>query len=141
MKIFSLALILASMNLYACPNLASKYSCQDESGTWEMTITQTEENGVTTYHQVVDNQEGTFIADGVARPHTVDAEGQTIVGTLTTTCNDPNVTIQFLGDHQGSKIDYLESLVLNEGVLSINDVLKMNGEVANTTTYECKQIN
>lgn len=138
MKILSLVLFLVSVKAFACPNFTGNYTCQDQSGSWDMSLTQTEENGVTVYHQTAQDSEGTFIADGVARPYTVNNEGEVINGTLSTTCADPTVTIQFLGDYKGSEIDFTETMNLSDGALQVTDTTKMNKEVVNSATYECK---
>ena len=140
MKIFSLVLFLVSLNAFACPNFAGNYSCKDQNETWNMSLTQTEENGVTVYHQVVGDSEGTFIADGVARPHTVEAEGQTIEGTLSTTCLGEAVQIQFLADYQGSPIDYVENMDMSYRVLHVKDTTKMGGNEVNSSVYDCTPI-
>ena len=139
MKFFSLVLFLVSVNAFACPNFAGNYSCKDQNETWNMSLTQTEENGVTVYHQVVGDSEGTFIADGVARPHTVEAEGQTIEGTLSTTCLGDAVQTQFLADYQGSSIDYVEYMDMSYRILHVKNTTKMGGNEVNSAAYDCNQ--
>jgi hypothetical protein len=141
MKIFSLVLFLVSLKAFACPNFAGNYSCKNENETWNMSLTQTEENGATVYHQIVGDSEGTFIADGVARPHTVEAEGQVIEGTLSTTCLGESVQIQFLADYQGSPIDYVENMEMSSNILHVKDTTKMGGDEVNSTVYDCTPTN
>lgn len=138
MKIFSILLFLFSFKgLAACPNLAGNYTCEAAGETWEMTITQTVENGVTVYQQTGSQNEGTYIADGVARPHTVTANGEEITGTLSTKCLDPKVVIQFLANYQGSPIDFTETIKSTNGTLEVNDITKLGGNVIDSTAYEC----
>lgn len=137
----ALFLVFFASNLFACPNLAGKFTCQDGNETWDMTIVQTEENGVTTYNQASGDESNTYIADGVTRPHTVETDGVVINGNLTSTCSDPKVVTQFLADYQGSQIDFMETIEIIDGKLNIADVLKMDGEEVSNTSYVCTPTN
>ena len=138
MKIFSIVFFLASVNAFACPNLAGNYTCKDPSGTMNMTITQTEESGVTTYHEIINNNDTAYIADGVPRPYSVQTEdGQVVDGNLSTTCADPIVKIQFLADYNGSAIDYTDTLTMVGGVLQGNSTTTSNGSVVESYDYSC----
>lgn len=141
MKIFSFVLFLASINAFACPNLAGSYNCKYENETWDMSIRQTEENGVTSYHQTMGDGEGTYIADGVARPASGVVGEDIIEGTLSTTCSDSSIIIQFLADYRGSALDFTEMVNPADGVLQITDITKLGNEVVDTANYKCNLIN
>jgi len=137
MKIFSLALTFLSLNAFACPNLGGNYTCGASNETWAMSIVQTQQNGVTVYKRTGGQNEGTYIADGKARPHTVSANEEEITGTLSTTCSGSKVTTQFLADYHGSPIDFTEKMNYSNGVLVVLDTTKMGGQVYDSSSYEC----
>jgi hypothetical protein len=137
MKIFSFSLFLITANLFACPNFAGKYSCKDDSGTWEISISQTEENGVTTYQLTQEERVQTYIADGVSRPFTAMADSEPIEGTIFTNCNDSSVMVQFLGDYQGKPVNFKQTIEGINGVLQINEITKLGGEEVNNVNYTC----
>lgn len=139
MKLFSLLILALSFNVSAaCPNLGGNYSCGASDQTWNMTIVQTQENGATVYKKTGGQNEGTYIADGVARPHTVMANEEEIKGTISTNCSGPKVTIQFLANYHGSPIDFTEKINYSNGTLAVVDTTKMGGQVFDSTNYECK---
>lgn len=138
MKFFSLALTFLSLNAFACPNLGGNYTCGAADETWDMSIVQTQQNGVTVYKRSGGRNEGTFIADGKTRPHTVSANEEEIRGTLSTTCSGSKVTTQFLADYHGSPIDFTEKMNYSNGGLVILDTVKLGGQVYDNSSYECK---
>jgi hypothetical protein len=137
MKIFSILLFLFSTKLFACPNIGGNYTCQASTETWSISIIQTKENGITVYKWTGGQNEGTYIADGKARPHKVIANEEEINGTISTKCSGPKVTIQFLADYHGTPIDFSENINYSNGVLTVIDTTKVGGGDFDTTTYEC----
>jgi len=141
MKFFPFLLLLTSVTTFACPNLAGKYSCKEGNEAFQINITQTVENGATVYHHTSGQDQNTYIADGVARPQTVNAEGQTINGTLKTTCSNSTVTNKFQANHMGSEIDYTETVNLGAEGLHIVEVTNVDGEEYRKEEYNCKRSN
>lgn len=137
MKIISILLFLVSLKAFACPNLDGKYNCEAANETWSMSITQTQENGITVFKRTGGQNEGTYIADGKARPHKVTANGEEINGTISTNCSGPKVTIQFLANYHGTPIDFTEKINYSNGVLTVLDTTKVGGGDFDTTTYRC----
>jgi hypothetical protein len=139
MKIFSFIVLLISINAFACPNLAGTYTCEAAGETWEESITQTTQNGATVYQQTGGQAEGTntFIADGVARPHTVVANEEEIKGTLSAKCSGSMVTVQFLANYSGSPLDFTKKIKSTNGKMEVSDTTKLGGEVIDSTAYDC----
>ena len=137
MKILSILLFLFSVNAFACPNLGGNYNCEAANETWSMSIIQTQENGVTVYKRTGGQNEGTYIADGKARPHKVTANEEEINGTISTNCSGPKVTIQFLANYHGTPIDFTEKMNYSNGVLTVIDTTKLGAGDFDTTTYNC----
>ena len=141
MKIFSFLLLLTSATAFACPNLAGNYSCKEGTQAFQMTITQNVVNGATVYQQTSGENQSTFTADGVARPQTVNGEGQTINGTLKTTCTNTTVSNQFQASHMGMEIDSTETINLENEGLHIAQVTKVDGEEYRSEKFNCKRTN
>lgn len=85
-KAVVLALVLMGSTAMACPNLAGKYMCPDDDGVkQEMAVSQTVENGVTTY-TMVDSETVTLVADGKAKVTESVEDGMKTVATQVYTC-------------------------------------------------------
>ncbi len=141
MKIFPFLLLLTSVTTFACPNLAGNYSCKEGNEAFQITITQTVVNGATVYHHTSGEDQNTYTADGVARPHTVNAEGQTIVGTLKTTCSNSTVNNIFQAIHMGMEIVSTETVNLGNEGLHVVQVTNVDGDEYRKEEYNCKRSN
>jgi hypothetical protein len=141
MKFFPFLLLLTSVTTFACPNLAGNYSCKEGNEAFQMAITQTVVNGATVYQQTSGQNQSTFTADGVARPQTVSDEGQTVKGTLTTTCSNSSVINKFQATHMGMEIDSTETINLENEGLHIAQVTKVDGEEYRSEKFNCKRTN
>jgi hypothetical protein len=140
MKFSPFLLLLTSVSAFACPNLAGNYSCKEGNEAFKMSITQTVVNGATVYHHTAGEEQNTYTADGVARPQTVNAEGQTINGTLKTTCSNSTVNNIFQAVHMGSEIVSTETVNLGNEGLHVVQVTNVDGEEYRKEDYSCKRI-
>ncbi len=139
MKIFAFLFLLTSASAFAnCPDLAGKYTCQKGEDTYQMTMTQTEQDGATVYNQVTNDGKTTWIADGVTRPHTVSAEGQKIKGNIKITCSNSTVEMLFLANHMGMEIEAKESIKEENGELRGLSVANVDGREYSSDEYNCK---
>jgi len=142
MKIFSAFLLLASASVFAnCPDLAGKYTCQKGEDTYQMTMTQTEQDGTTVYNQDTGEAKNTWIADGVTRPHTVTAEGQKVKGNIKITCSNSAVEVLFLANHMGMEIEAKETIKEENGELRGLAVANVDGREYSSDEYNCKRSN
>lgn len=134
------ALITANIS-HACPNLSGKYTCVDNvRGNYNVEITQTEDNDVTTYHSnygVNDTQ--TMIADGTQRPHTTMENGKEITdGKETITCIDKKVHINLTFTEPSDEMDQVEATIFKTGeAIKSIIVSKLNGQTVESTTTYC----
>ncbi len=78
MKALVLIFSLLSVQAFACPNFTGTYTCQDEeTGSYQMDITQRNISGGTVYTSVENGETYEFIVDG--KSHVADPEQPNVV--------------------------------------------------------------
>jgi len=99
MRLFALAILVASSSAWACPDLSGTFAvCSSASGNaveeTNAVVTQTQENGGYIFTMEATEMEygnrstTTIIADGAPRTETEDLDGTIMVTTTTATCDD-----------------------------------------------------
>jgi hypothetical protein len=126
-------------SVYACPDLAGKYTCKGKGGSSQVMVSQTMEKGVTVYTVVKDNGKAeSYTADGESRPVKVQVNDQTLDATITTTCQeDASVTSTVLTKYMDSDINYSVECAVNDGGFTHTTTILVNGQNYSNEVQEC----